>query len=354
MEKSTSKNQACAAIVFSHGSRREEGICRIVELVCQDIAAQTPALLKVCPAYMSFNQPDMQSAVAECVAAGADKIIILPYFLYDGIHITQDIPELITQMEGKYPGVEFCLTDSLGYNPLLSLLMQHKLGRLLPKSQLACIYPNMHSSHPVQIENASMDLIEELLPENNYTPAEKAVAKRLIHASGDPGIVNYLVFSPGAAEKTVELLKNGADIITDVKMVLAGIKTALAEEFGCRVSCPLADLKTPKNVSGNALTRSQIAMQNTGRKLENAVVAIGNAPTALLSLLDIVSQLGIKPGVVIGMPVGFIQAAESKDLLMASDIPFISIRGNRGGSNLAAATVNALLLQAEKQVLCPR
>jgi len=200
----------------------------------------------------------------------------------------------------------------------------------------------MRQSAPDAIERESMEIIESLLPPGlSFSAGERTVVKRIIHALGDPQIAGQVRFHPEALDAGLAAIRRGQPLFTDVRMVAAGISRPLARRFGCRVRCALKN-NTIKPAAKSQQTRSAAAFHGLGTALNGAVVAIGNAPTALLALLELVDS-GITPSLVIGMPVGFVKAAEAKAELCQRNIPYITIAGRRGGSPAAAAAVNALL-----------
>ena len=243
-------------------------------------------------------------------------------------------------MKAKYPQVRFTLADALGKNELF-------ISQVVIRIEDAAedIWDNTPPS-PVPrdgIEALSMEIVEALLPPIlQLSDEEKQVVKRIIHASGDPHIAPLVRFSPGAVERGVNALKKGTTIFTDVRMVAAGINKALAESSGCHVACVL-DEAGNQPLPDKEITRSAAAIFDRAQELDDAVVVIGNAPTALMALLELVDTRNIRPALTVGMPVGFVQAKESKEALMKYNIPHITVKGTRGGSAMAAATVNALL-----------
>lgn len=176
---------------------------------------------------------------------------------------------------------------------------------------------------------------------------------RIVHTCGDPGVAGLVVFHPRCVDAAIQALCKGTTVFTDVRMVAAGIKGKLAGSLGCPVRCAL-DTTFTVGEGNRDLTQTALAMQALGRQLDGSIVAIGNAPTALLALLDMIDEGLAAPAVIIGMPVGFVAAAEAKQELARRDTPFITIQGTRGGSAMAAATVNALMLlarDAEREVV---
>jgi precorrin-8X/cobalt-precorrin-8 methylmutase len=197
---------------------------------------------------------------------------------------------------------------------------------------------------PLEIERRSFAQIRQLTDLDRFDPDQQQVAMRLIHTSGDPRIVEDLYFSPGAVTAGLEALNRGADILCDVSMVRQGVSRRYLKG---EVYCFLNSEAVTERAKTLGETRSMAAMAQWPAHLEGGIVAIGNAPTALFRLLEMLYGGAPRPALVIGMPVGFINARESKDALMEHGpallgTPCITIQGNRGGSTLAAATLNAL------------
>jgi precorrin-8X/cobalt-precorrin-8 methylmutase len=189
-----------------------------------------------------------------------------------------------------------------------------------------------------EIQRKSFSLIEQGLAESFPDALEKDVVIRAVHAVADFTIANRFYFSEGAARAGVEAIRRGARIITDVTMTAAGI----GRLFRDRTLCALSDGKTADLSSRLGITRSAAGFEMLKDRMQDAVVAVGNAPTALVHLLTAIREEGIRPALTVGVPVGFVGAAESKELLVESGEPCIVLRGKRGGSAIAAAVVNAL------------
>lgn len=196
---------------------------------------------------------------------------------------------------------------------------------------------------PAEIARRSLSFVEQALAAQFRDPDERRVATRICYAAGDLALSASLRFSPGAVADGVAALRGGCDVIVDVKMVAAGLDQPQMERLRCtvhsRIDAPEA--KAIAQVSG--YPRALEAMRLLRDRLTGAVVAIGNAPTALLALLDMIDAGTARPALVIGMPVGFVAAAESKQELTRRAVPYITVLGTRGGSPLAAAALNALL-----------
>ncbi|MDL2290775.1 precorrin-8X methylmutase [Desulfovibrio sp. OttesenSCG-928-F20] len=197
---------------------------------------------------------------------------------------------------------------------------------------------------PTEIEARSFAIIEAEVGEPRpFTGDSWSVARRLVHSSGDLGLLDSLYLPEDAIDAGVQALRAGCPVFTDTEMVRSGIPARRTLALGVEVSCFLAVQGAAEDATRRGITRARAGMEALGTRLGNAVVAIGNAPTALLALLELLDNGAPKPALIIGMPVGFVNAAESKDLLIArQDVPCVAILGRRGGSPLAAATVNAL------------
>ena len=197
---------------------------------------------------------------------------------------------------------------------------------------------------PMAIENRSMELIAPHLAELGLDEAATKVYSRLIHASGDVGYAPIIRVHPEAIAVAMDALRKGAHIYTDVEMVRTGINKKKLASFGGEVHCLVADPDVAVRAKQEGITRSMIAMRQFGKDLNGSIVAIGEALLALFEVLRMVREEGIRPACIVGIPVGFVGAAESKAELAANGIvPYITVEGTKGGSPIAAAAVNAMM-----------
>ena len=197
---------------------------------------------------------------------------------------------------------------------------------------------------PMTIENRSMELIAPHLAELHLDERATKLYSRLIHASGDVGYAPITRVHPEAIDRAIEALKAGAHIYTDVEMVRTGINKKKLASFGGEVHCLVADPDVAVQAKELGITRSMVAMRKFGKALDGSIVAIGNAPTALFEVLRLVREEGIRPACIVGIPVGFVGAAESQAELAENGIvPYITVEGTKGGSPIAAAAINALM-----------
>lgn len=200
---------------------------------------------------------------------------------------------------------------------------------------------------PGKIEQESFSIIDSLVDMNKFPKEERPVIRRVVHATGDPAVAETMVFSQGVLPIAWDAVYSGADIITDVEMVRMGISKKRLARTHNSLHCAIRDEQVAKNAHTNGTTRAREAFVYLKDKINGGIVVVGNAPTALFTLLDMVSELKVAPRLVIGLPVGFVGAAESKQALSESSIPHITNHGTRGGSSMAVATINALIIQAE-------
>lgn len=195
---------------------------------------------------------------------------------------------------------------------------------------------------PANIEARSFEIIRSELPQP--VPEDLApVIIRAIHTTADFEYADSLCFSEGVMDIARKALKNGATIVTDTNMALAGINRGALEKLGCRKICFMADPEVAAAAKKNGFTRAAASVDKAASINGPLIYAVGNAPTALIRLYEKISSGEMKPDLIIGVPVGFVNVVQAKELIMTSGVPYIVARGRKGGSNVAAAIVNALM-----------
>jgi precorrin-8X/cobalt-precorrin-8 methylmutase len=203
---------------------------------------------------------------------------------------------------------------------------------------------------PEEIEAESFRMIDAEAGPHAWQAAEWQVVRRLIHTSADFEYLRTMYISPGAVAAGVRALQTGRGIVTDTTMALAGISKPRLAKYSVPAACFVADAAVAQEAAALGMTRSILAMRRGTADSRNGIYVIGNAPTALFELLRQVREEGLRPELIVGLPVGFVGAAESKEELIstasAHEISFITNRGRKGGSNVAAAAINALLILA--------
>jgi len=207
------------------------------------------------------------------------------------------------------------------------------------------------SMKPKEIEEESFRIIDTEAGDHGWPGDEWQIVRRAIHTSADFEYARSMVLSDDVIERAITALKSGAGIVTDTNMALSGISKPRLISFGCLVSCHVADPDVVSQAKTEGVTRSIAAMRKAVANPDNSIFVIGNAPTALFELLRLIETGAAKPALIIGLPVGFVGAEESKNALASGghDIPFITNIGRKGGSNVAAAVVNALAILAASQ-----
>ena len=198
---------------------------------------------------------------------------------------------------------------------------------------------------PMDIEKRSFEIITDILGDTKLNPENELVIKRVIHTTADFEYVQNLVFSDHAVRKGIEALRNGCDIVTDTQMAKSGINKTILAKLGGQVHCFMSDPDVAQEAKERGITRAIVSMERASKLPKPCIFAIGNAPTALISLHEQMEAGLLNPALIIGVPVGFVNVVESKELIIASDVPYIVARGRKGGSNVAAAICNAMLYQ---------
>ncbi len=206
---------------------------------------------------------------------------------------------------------------------------------------------NIEHVLPEDIERRSFEIISEELRNRGITlPKEtEMVTKRVIHTSADFEYAQTMTYSPNAVAIAKELIQNGADIVTDTNMALAGINKRTLARHGGEAHCFMADEDVARIAKERKVTRATVSMEKAAGIQKPVIFAVGNAPTALIQLYEMIQRGTFRPAFIIGVPVGFVNVEAAKELILQTDIPYIVNRGRKGGSNVAAAICNAILYE---------
>lgn len=196
---------------------------------------------------------------------------------------------------------------------------------------------------PMDIERRSFEIITEELGDRKLDPDKELIIKRCIHTSADFDYADNLCFSEGAVEKALAALRDGACIVTDTQMGRSGINKRALARLGGEAYCFMSDEDVAAAAKKNETTRAVASMDKAAELDKKLIIAVGNAPTALVRLYELIKEGRIRPALIIGVPVGFVNVVQSKELIMQTDVPYIVARGRKGGSNIAACICNALL-----------
>lgn len=202
---------------------------------------------------------------------------------------------------------------------------------------------------PMEIEKRSFEIITEELGDTPLIPGTELIVKRCIHTSADFDYAENLCFSEQAAEKAMEAIKKGACIVTDTQMAKSGINKRALARYGGEVFCFMSDEDVAEAAKRNGTTRATACMDKAAQMNRPLILAIGNAPTALVRLYELIKEGKLAPELIIGVPVGFVNVVQSKELIMETEVPYIVARGRKGGSNIAACICNALLYMIDNR-----
>ena len=198
---------------------------------------------------------------------------------------------------------------------------------------------------PQEIEKQSFAIITRELAGRTFPKGVDEVVKRVIHTTADFDYADTLCFSPDAVERALQALCAGATVVTDTNMALSGISKGTLAKLGGQACCFMAEPTVAQEAGQRGVTRAVVSMEHAADLTGPTIFAIGNAPTALIRLHELIEEGRVRPALVIGVPVGFVNVVEAKELFLGGDTPYIIARGRKGGSNVAAAIVNALLYQ---------
>lgn len=332
---SKDSNGDIGVLMVGHGSPRAEANRGFVEVVAR-VAARLGR--EVLPTFFSLAKPDIEDQVALLAARGVRRIVLMPYFLYTGQHVSKDIPGLLARCRERFPAVQIDVLATLEAEPAL---VEVVVERLLPYADSRPL-----PTQGAAIERLSHEIIERQLGPDagGADPAARAIIRRVIHATADFSFGRSMRIHPRAVAAGRKALGEGKPIVCDVQMLRAGITRAAAE-----VLCAIGEPRTAELARRQGCTRAAAAMEVLRDRLDGAIVAIGNAPTALWKVMEIAAAGGPRPALVVGLPVGFVGARESKAALIESGLCYIANTSPRGGSAVAAAAVNALALSAKEK-----
>jgi precorrin-8X/cobalt-precorrin-8 methylmutase len=336
-------------LLLGHGSRRSTANIGLVELAN---LVQGGLGMRVAPAYFQFERPNLADTVEQLVNEGVTEIIVVPALLFPGVHMKNDIPAALGELEARYgERVRLILTEGFGPDPRLAEIVMERIhaamagdGALAPEA-----VEQEELTNPEQITSRSRSLIETSLGLRcleQFPPREGEIVRRVVHAMGNPDVSLLLRFHPAAVEAGLTAIRAGATLFTDVRMVKMGINRTVLRGLGGRVVCMTHHPRTAALAREQGLTRSLMGVRVFHQLLAGNVAVIGNAPTALVEVLR-QCEAGFRPALIVGTPVGFVGAAEAKARLAGQDVPYITMIGHQGGSTVAVSIVNALLALAE-------
>ena len=352
--KSGKKLKKTVLILIGHGSKlpyNRETLEKIADIIRKGSKFDTVEI-----AFMVKNKPTIPQAIERVVKNGVEKIVLIPAFVAHGVHTKDEIPEIIKakqkELNLETKGVEVIYGEPLGADERIVEIIEDKaltmLGQETNDEQKVREARNLKAS--TKMYNTSIEILTPLIKEviEKAPKTDIPVIERVVHTTADPEFAKLLVINKDAVKNGITALKNGAKILTDVKMVQAGINKTRVKRFGGQILTYVDDKRAIELAKQESSTRSAAAIRLAVKDgLDNSIIVIGNAPTAAFEIAKAVKQGLTKPALIIATPVGYVEAAESKEEIATLPIPYIIIRGPKGGSALAVAIFNAILGMAE-------
>lgn len=347
-------------ILIGHGSKLPHNQENLEKLA--DILRERSAFRLVEIAFMIRNTPTIPEAIDTLAEKGVSKIVLVPVFLAAGVHTTQEIPEMIEvkdkQSQLSSRGIQLFYGEPIGADECIAVILEEKALKALGddwehrhapfKGTPITAYP----ATSTKIYDQSMKLIHpEIQDVLDKAPKNQIpIIERVVHTTADPEFAKLLVISPSAVEAGVTAIKAGAKVITDTKMIRAGIHEARVQLFGGEILTYIDDPRASKAAAEEGVTRSTAAVRLAVKDdADGAIFLIGNAPTAAFELAEQVKQGKAKPALIVAVPVGYVGAEESKEVIAQLPVPYMITRGRKGSSTIAVAIFNALLAMAEAQ-----
>jgi len=345
-------------ILIGHGSKlphNQENIEKIANLLRERSAFK---LVEI--AFMIRNTPTIPQAIDNLTKKNVTKIVLVPVFLAAGIHTTQEIPEMIEiknqQSQLSKKGIQLFYGEPIGADECIAVILEEKALKALGTdwehhhAPFKSIPIKAYPATSTKIYEQSMQLIRPEIQEILSTAPKThiPIIERVVHTTADPQFAQLLEISPQAVQAGVTAIKAGAKIITDTKMIRAGIHEGRIQQFGGEILTYIDDPRANQIATKEGVTRSTAAVRLAIQDgADGAIFLIGNAPTAAFELASQIQQNKVKPALIVAVPVGYVGAAESKETIAKLPTPYIITKGRKGSSTIAVAIFNALLNMAE-------
>ncbi|MCP8316449.1 MAG: sirohydrochlorin nickelochelatase [archaeon] len=343
-------------VLIGHGSKLPHNRENLEKLA--DILRKRSRFKIVEASFMVRDRPKIPEAIESIAEQGVKKIVLIPTFLAHGVHTEQEIPEILG-LKGeesmlKAQGVEIIYGEPLGSDERIAEIIEEKALRALGQegSEAYITYDIGTLTTSNKMFESSISIVRQVLSDTleKVPKTHATIIERVVHATADPEFAKLLFISEKAIEAGVDAIRAGASVITDVKMVKSGINESRLKRFGGRILTYIDDERAIKLANHELITRAAAAMHlavNEG--VDGSIIIIGNSPTAAFELANVIKQGLARPALIVATPVGFIGAAKSKETILQLPIPFIIVKGHKGGSAVAVAIINALLSIAERE-----
>ena len=329
-------------ILISHGSKLSsgnDGLFQVAEMLRSmhrwDIVEA---------AFLQLAEPGFPDVVKKVVDCGVGRIVVMPLLLFKGNHVYKDIPEMLKTEQEKYPRVEFIYSNNIGADERIALIAADRIHEVLVERNYG---GKQRLEQPQAIVEQSFEIIDKLVNLESVPKLHRPVIQRAIHATGDTEYAYNLIFHPDAVKAGIRALKNGKNVVTDVNMVKSGISKSPIEKFGGKIICKIDSVAVIDEAKRTGKTRAITAVQYSLSDMKDGIMVIGNAPTALFELIDLIKKGQAQPALVIGIPVGFVGAVEAKHALKEISTPYITNTNRKGGSAVAVSITNAIIKLAK-------
>lgn len=340
----------CDVLLIGHGSSDPNAH----DAFMHTANALRPLYRNVHPCFLELDEPNIEQGVIEAVAKSPKVLLMMPYFLHKGAHIKRDIVSDVQAALEKTWFSNAHMARHLGVDDrLVNLIVERTKeveNRFLNGSFGDAASRGM-TERAFDIEKRSFEIIDAEVGSHNYDAMQWPIVRRAIHATADFDFAGKgrLIFHKRAIQSAFSAIKNKCTIVTDVDMVAAAVNKKSLADIGLRTVCYILDAKVAEEAKKLGKTRSEMAMRHAASEMDGGIVVIGNAPTALYEVIKMIKEGAASPALVVGIPVGFVSALESKEELAKLDIPFITNIGRKGGSPAASSIVNAILLLYKSQ-----
>ncbi len=336
----------CDVLVIGHGSSDKNAHDAFVHLT----DTIKPFYRNVTFCFLELDKPSIEEGISAALSRDPKALLVMPYFLHKGAHIKKDVAIEISASLEKHCYKNAFMARHLGVDEILADLIIGRASevekRTRPDNSSGTAASRSMAVRAFDIEKKSFEMIDAEVGPHSYSEMQWPIVRRVIHATADFDFAGAgrILFHDRAIESVFNAIKNRCNIVTDVDMVAAAINKKLLAELGLDVFCHISDPKIAEQSRKTDMTRSELAMRRAAKEMDGGIVVIGNAPTALYEVIKMVREGVTKPALVVGIPVGFVSAPESKEELAKTDIPFITNVGRKGGSPAASSIINAILL----------
>lgn len=337
---------SCDVLLIGHGSSDRDAHDAFVH----NAEALRPRYRNVHHCFLELDHPNIEEGIMKAVEKKPQVLLMMPYFLHKGAHIKRDVINDVSAALEKARFSDAHMARHLGVDDKLVNLVVERAKEvengLVRDTGFGTAKSRSMTERAFDIEKRSFEIIDSEAGMHGYNPLQWPIVRRVIHATADFDFAGKgrILFHKRAIESAFSAIKNKCTVVTDVDMVLAAINKKSLADLGLHTACYISDAKVADEAKKLGKTRSEMAMRHAAREMDGGIVVIGNAPTALYEVISMVKEGAAKPALVVGIPVGFVSAPESKEELAKTDIPYITNVGRKGGSPAASSIVNALLL----------